>query len=1071
MPSNYDAIRRENERKYGADIQRIGGMLLADRYDDRTHFIYEVLQNTEDALKKRGDAEGSSTINFALAEDSLTISHYGKPFDEADVRGVCGIAESTKEELSSIGRFGIGFKSVYAFTDSPEIHSGDERFAIDSFVWPRGVSEKVLHPAETQIRIPFNKELADGGPAIEQVLDGLRRLRPRTLLFLRQITQITWSVNGSAAGGYQRQDLEQLTEKARKVRVTDTAGSVEDWIVFSREVPNQGVSAGYVELAFALEPESGEGPTQAVQRLQEDPPLVVFFPTVLSTHLGFIVQGPYRTTPSRDNVPQSDPWNRKLVADTSQLLVDALKELRRLGLLGVSAIETLPLDATAFSESSQEGRRFAPMFQAVKETLLNKRRLPAYGGGHIAGKNAKLAGTQNLRQLLGPEQLAGLFPGETNLGWLSDSITINRTPVLHKYLREELGITDIDAEWLVSRLTKEFLEAQPDEWIQRLYEFLNNQKGALGNRQPPLVRLESGAHTVAFVENAPQAYLPGKVHTNFPTVKSSVCQSAVALEFLQGLGLKEFDQVEYVIRNILPKYEEQVNVSDDEYQAHLEQAIVAFDSAKDDENGRKRLREEIGKVKFAIAVDAATNARQFVQPGEAYWPTERLKTLFKDVPGVLLLDYDPAKSYYPQGSRERIRALLEAAGARDYLVPIPAEPALTEEEWRVFRIRRDAGQLQDRTLRGLDSLLDVLSDLPDKETRSQELWTSLGDVQSGEFTGSYEYLPGNNRTNYRKEWFTASFVRKLNKVAWVPGANGELHPPGKVLFRDTKWEDDALLRGKIEFLSDAHDQVAKEFGIDTDALEYVLAQMSRRGITTLAKSQEFLRDLSDATPQAGGTTEQVSSGDPQSNLDQVTTKRAAAATSGQTTRNDRATDGPGQGGQPLPRISISLRTSSDGSSGNGSGDGNLHNREVENAAIKLILEKEPSLKRTKYGNHGFDLWEPGGNDEPVQLNEAEDWRELEWELGPNDQPKRWIEVKSTSGETSSVSLSITQFRFALEKQCDYWLYVVVNATTEGAANISRIKNPAQRILNTIGDFNLYPAWVEEHQSRDNPQEG
>ena len=52
MACDYGAIRRDNERRYGTDIGRIGPMLLADRYDDRTHFIYELLQNAEDALAR-----------------------------------------------------------------------------------------------------------------------------------------------------------------------------------------------------------------------------------------------------------------------------------------------------------------------------------------------------------------------------------------------------------------------------------------------------------------------------------------------------------------------------------------------------------------------------------------------------------------------------------------------------------------------------------------------------------------------------------------------------------------------------------------------------------------------------------------------------------------------------------------------------------------------------------------------------------------------------------------------------------------------------------------------------------
>jgi len=40
MAVDYVSIRTENQRRYGTDIGRIGPMLLANRYDDRTHFIY-----------------------------------------------------------------------------------------------------------------------------------------------------------------------------------------------------------------------------------------------------------------------------------------------------------------------------------------------------------------------------------------------------------------------------------------------------------------------------------------------------------------------------------------------------------------------------------------------------------------------------------------------------------------------------------------------------------------------------------------------------------------------------------------------------------------------------------------------------------------------------------------------------------------------------------------------------------------------------------------------------------------------------------------------------------------------
>ena len=128
MASDYEEIRSDNIKRYGTDIGRIGPMLLANRYDERTHFIFELLQNAEDALARLLKLGSSRAVSFYLEPNSLRVSHYGDPFTEKDVRSICGIDESTKK-INEIGRFGIGFKSVYAFTERPEIHSGTEDFA------------------------------------------------------------------------------------------------------------------------------------------------------------------------------------------------------------------------------------------------------------------------------------------------------------------------------------------------------------------------------------------------------------------------------------------------------------------------------------------------------------------------------------------------------------------------------------------------------------------------------------------------------------------------------------------------------------------------------------------------------------------------------------------------------------------------------------------------------------------------------------------------------------------------------------------------------------------------------
>ena len=335
MACDYPAIRNENELRYGTDIGRIGQLLLANRYDDRTHFIYELLQNAEDALAKRVGWTGQRSVRFDLSERELRVRHFGKPFDEADVCGICGIGKSTKD-ITQIGRFGIGFKSVYAYTDRPEVHSGDEDFGIESFVWPvtaPGIQRKT---SETIVIMPL-RDPADGG----EIGAGLKRLGANSLLFLREIEEIKWNVEDGSSGLYLRQS-DNVDDCVRRVTVIGHADGQPDaeqtWLVFSKAMhASEDKLVGYAEVAFCLEHDRVRSIPRSL--------LVVFFPTVVETNLGFRVQGPYRTTPSRDNVPHRDGWNRNCVRATAALLVEALIWLRDKQLLDVEVLKCLPLES------------------------------------------------------------------------------------------------------------------------------------------------------------------------------------------------------------------------------------------------------------------------------------------------------------------------------------------------------------------------------------------------------------------------------------------------------------------------------------------------------------------------------------------------------------------------------------------------------------------------------------------------------------------------------------------------------------------------------------------------------
>ena len=325
--ADYAKIREENIARYGWDTAVLD--LLGQLYSERTHFIFELIQNAEDA--------GATELSFELFSDRLEVRHEGRPFTEADVRGVCGVGQSRKS-LTSIGQFGIGFKSVYAYTRTPRVYSACEHFRIETYVRPFPVEPLDLPDSVTLFVFPFDHDTVTAAVAVQEISAALNALRPGTLLFLANIARLR--VDGVRVVG---SVIERSATAGTPRRITVSKGRGrrgEEWLVWARPVEGLGPVSQQIEIAFRAEAGRITGGGTF--------PLSVFFPTEKETFLGFVVQGPYRTTPARDNVPEHDRSNQALVRQTAALLADVLGELRAGGLLTVDVLQALPLDAARF---------------------------------------------------------------------------------------------------------------------------------------------------------------------------------------------------------------------------------------------------------------------------------------------------------------------------------------------------------------------------------------------------------------------------------------------------------------------------------------------------------------------------------------------------------------------------------------------------------------------------------------------------------------------------------------------------------------------------------------------------
>ena len=1064
MPCDYDAIRQDNKRRYGTDIAEYGPMLLADRYDDRTHFIYELLQNAEDALGRRDGWNGSRAVSFNLDEQMLRVSHYGVPFDEKDVVGVCGIGKSTKD-LTAIGRFGIGFKSVYAFSDQPEIHSGDEDFAIESYVWPVAAAPVDRDDQETVILIPLKP---DGGEGKAEIADGLSRLGASSLLFLREIDEIRWSVDGVPAGLY----LRQAEDRGPSVRSVIVVGEKdgerevdEEWLVCSREVHDSDQSVGRVEVAWSLrQDEEGRVAIRPVERSR----LVVHFPTAVETDLGFLVQGPYRTTPSRDNVPPRDDWNRGCVRETGTLLVESLRWLREQGLLDANALACLPLDPGRFEDSM-----FQDLFKVTKEALNREELLPAHRGGHVSGQDGRLARTQELRDLLQAGQLAALEAATRPLRWVNGRISQDRTPALRQYLMRVLGMTELTPDALLPRLNKDFLEKQDDAWIRGLYEFFGSQ-AALRTRVSSLsiVRLANGSHVATTVDGEVQAFLPGPVETDFPTVREAVCRSKGALEFLKSLNLTEPDPVDNVIRNVLPKYRDaDTYVSEAVYAADVERMLAA--GTTDSQSKRDRLVDALRATSWVRAVDAGDGRKLSVTPEEVYVSTERLRELFAGIGGVFLVDSDVRCL-----RGERVRELLERSGAARYLQPVEVASDLSPEQLREIRRREGLERStwpapKDKTIRGLEALLERLAMLEPAEQRSRTagLWDALRDLHERRGAGTFEvvYTWGFHQ-EMKTATFDAAFVRFLNGCQWIPDPSGGLREPAWITLDAAGWPSNGFLESKIHFKPPLVERLAREVGIEPGVLDL----LRRLGVTSEAELRVRL-DLEDDPPTAGangredgeseeGTTSAGQDGGGPGMSSDSDSDGSDSEGDGGKAEGTGSGGGNGEGSPTGSNVGGGGETEDDGNGGDEGGgstgtrfvsyvgvvregaqgdpDGLEHARrmQLEAKAIELILSREPDWRRTPPNNAGFDLYRGGS-------------MELATE---------WCEVKAMTGTLRDrpVGLSRTQFEWSRQHGDAYWLYAVERAGT-GDGAIVRIQDPAGKAMTFTFDHGWLAVAVDQ----------
>jgi hypothetical protein len=368
-------------------------------YHDR--FIYELLQNADDAIEGRDEA----AVRFELHGSTLYVANTGRPLTANDVHSLCiqGLS-SKREDEAAIGRKGRGFTSVLELTDRPRVYSNKYEFVFDSSQAKDALRENTRvdgNLSDTDVptlRLPFVPEtkpqrvselLAEDSPFTTvfafdlfddvqpTIGEKLSAIDPQTLVFLQHLRRLEISVDDEetiwvldrtkpeAMTGIEGQQI--VLSKFESTLSTPPLAK-QAYVQFERTgieitqrggIPEgswEGIETTQVGVAFGVETDQGGEPVR-LRPIQEDPSIHVFLPTEQSSPGQFLINGAYKPESSRTRLKLFDRgagYNALLFDQVAKLLTsDVIEFAETIGTSVTDVLECLYIDDTRLNDDCE----------------------------------------------------------------------------------------------------------------------------------------------------------------------------------------------------------------------------------------------------------------------------------------------------------------------------------------------------------------------------------------------------------------------------------------------------------------------------------------------------------------------------------------------------------------------------------------------------------------------------------------------------------------------------------------------------------------------------------------------
>jgi hypothetical protein len=624
-------------------------LLSADIYVDSQRFVYELLQNADDASSHLGSLD----IEINFVNNFVIISHSGEAFTEIDIESISSAGDGTKTgDSNKTGFKGIGFKSVFSHSQLVIIKSGDYQFKFDKEHWEthwnnswgseqNWKAERRLKNKDDALKMPWQiipiytdlpHELK-GLPALQTYkvstiiqLDEVEKLKKvlddlfsksQIVLFLRS-KKVQIVINTSNKIVLEKAISNDTTLLKRngnilsqwliKTEQFEIPYDVQAEINLDAKSPKKLKEATRTEISFAIQLENGKlKPVDKGSRL-----IFSYLPTSIDYDFPFLVNASFLTDAGRQHLHQDIYWNNWIFKQIPLRFFNWLAQLaHKSSKYNRHFLSIIPstLGTSQLEQSFNVG---------FEEAINNIAFVPNLDGDLLKVKESVLDKT-NITELLDKQSVIDFINLDKGKD-LSVSSLMFKMELNNKLIK--LGATVFDLNDLESYFTSEIFSEQHKleenyTLIVFLYDQYLKQKGeenqSIWNkllRQIPFI-FDSNLR----LRSPRQIYFPSIESTHEFTQDISIIhavtfekveESMVILEWLEQLGVKEPTDLAFIEKTIIGQVENFVN---------LDNAIPLIRYLF---NAHKKNLLLDHHYKSLTELKLLTKGNKFIQAGQAY---------------------------------------------------------------------------------------------------------------------------------------------------------------------------------------------------------------------------------------------------------------------------------------------------------------------------------------------------------------------------------------------------------------------------------------------------------------------